>query len=410
MSPQTAVQPNHTLKVACYTFPHYHRSELSDALYAPGWTEYEVMRGCKPWFDGHDQPRVPLLGELDERSPTTWDVYGRLAVEHGIGVFIWDWYWYDGRPALHEALEEGFLRSKNCRSVEFSVMWTNHAWTRIYPTLDPDGRDRWEFAFPAPDESDEELWRSVTYLMSRYFHYPNYWRIGGKPVLCIWNTDSLRSRFGIEGTRTLLTELRGLARRMGHHGLHVHATLAGDELEDLEAMAIDSYGFYTSLSGGAGKRPESELIPSYDDVVKDVVERIWPEAEARSNLPFFPGISPGWDTSPRFLRRLRSNATERSVWPGTAYWGNPIIMSGETPAGFQRFVEAACVKARARVPEERIITIGCWNEWTEGHYMLPDTRFGYGMLRALKEGLTGKAREVGRDWYHGSAELKAELH
>jgi hypothetical protein len=246
--------------------------------------------------------------------------------------------------------------------------------------------------------------------MSRYFHRTNYWRIGGKPVLCICNAQSLRSPYGVEGTRTLLAELRALAGRMGHRGLHVNVTLAGDELDDLEAMAIDSYGFYTSLPEAAEQRPESELVPNYDEVVEDVVERIWPEAEARSNLPFFPGVSPGWDTSPRFLRHLRSNATGRSAWPGTAYWGSPMMISGDTPAGFQRFVEAACVKARARAPEERIITIGCWNEWTEGHYMLPDTRFGYGMLRSLKAGLTGEAREPGRDWYHGSAELKAEPH
>jgi len=32
-----------------------------------------------------------------------------------------------------------------------------------------------------------------------------------------------------------------------------------------------------------------------------------------------------------------------------------------------------------------ILTIACFNEWTEGHYLLPDNRFGYGMLDALAE-------------------------
>jgi len=31
-----------------------------------------------------------------------------------------------------------------------------------------------------------------------------------------------------------------------------------------------------------------------------------------------------------------------------------------------------------------VMVIGCWNEWTEGHYLLPDTKHGYGMLRALE--------------------------
>jgi Glycosyltransferase WbsX len=34
-----------------------------------------------------------------------------------------------------------------------------------------------------------------------------------------------------------------------------------------------------------------------------------------------------------------------------------------------------------------VLTIGYWNEWTEGHYLLPDTRHGYGMLRALERAL-----------------------
>ena len=31
--------------------------------------------------------------------------------------------------------------------------------------------------------------------------------------------------------------------------------------------------------------------------------------------------------------------------------------------------------------------IGCWNEWSEGCYLLPDLTYGYGKLKALAEGL-----------------------
>jgi hypothetical protein len=34
-----------------------------------------------------------------------------------------------------------------------------------------------------------------------------------------------------------------------------------------------------------------------------------------------------------------------------------------------------------------ILTIACFNEWSEGHYLLPDNRFGFGMLDALAEAL-----------------------
>ena len=31
-----------------------------------------------------------------------------------------------------------------------------------------------------------------------------------------------------------------------------------------------------------------------------------------------------------------------------------------------------------------MIQIPCWNEWTEGSYLEPDTRYGYGFLQAVK--------------------------
>jgi hypothetical protein len=384
--------------VACYTFPHYHRSALSDRLYGPGWTEYLVMRGAGPWFPEHPQPRVPLLGELDERDPATWERYVDLAADHGVDVLLWDWYWYEGEPALHEALEEGFLRAPNHDRVKFALMWVNHPWTRVYPTMGTDGSDAWEHACAAPDESLEDAWRSLSYLAARYFHHPSHWSLGNRPFLSVWDPDSLARRYGVEGTHELLAEVRALAARMGHEGIHVHACFPGGRTQDLSAMGFDSYGYYTSVPQAAAKRPASEQLPDYDELVTDIVEQMWPEADARSELPFFPGVAPGWDTTPRFLPRPRQAGVPRDTWPGRAYWGDPVLVTGETPAGFKRFVEAAVQFLADRPREHQVVTIGCWNEWTEGHYLLPDTRFGYGMLHALQEALTGVQERSPLDW------------
>ncbi len=206
------------LTVACYTFPHFHRSAYNDRLYAPGWTEYILMRGCRPWFPGHNQPRAPMLGELDERLPSTWDVYLDLAKEHGVDAFIFDWYWYGGGPALHEALEEGFLGSERRDGVQFAVMWTNHPWAYWFPTAgvaqsdqwpevrEPSGLGAFEFVDPGP-MSLEETWRGLTYAISRYFHDPGYWRIDGQPVLVIWDVGLLVRTFGADGTRRALRRI-----------------------------------------------------------------------------------------------------------------------------------------------------------------------------------------------------------
>ena len=32
----------------------------------------------------------------------------------------------------------------------------------------------------------------------------------------------------------------------------------------------------------------------------------------------------------------------------------------------------------------KFVTLTTWNEWTEGNYLEPDVRFGYGFLEAVK--------------------------
>ena len=48
------------------------------------------------------------------------------AADHGVNVFIYDWYWYDKRPFLENCLNDGYLKAKNNDKVKFYLMWANH--------------------------------------------------------------------------------------------------------------------------------------------------------------------------------------------------------------------------------------------------------------------------------------------
>jgi hypothetical protein len=71
----------------------------------------------------------------------------------------------------------------------------------------------------------------------------------------------------------------------------------------------------------------------------------------------------------------------RNQWPGTP------ILSGETPAAFEGLVRAGLAYLNQRPAIPPVLTIGRWNECTEGRYLLPDTKHGFGMLRSVARAL-----------------------
>lgn len=370
------------LSIACYTFPHYHRSALNDELYGEGWTEYVITRGARPRFEGHHQPRTPLLGELDEREPATWTQYNRLLKAAGVDTLIWDWYWLDGKPVLHEALEEGYLRSQH--QGRFAVMWTNAVWPIFIQTMHTDGSSSWPFVIESQD-SPEETWRSLCYVVARYLHLPNYMRLpNGDPFLVIYDTARLEAALTTSGVSQLFADLRAFARHCGHERIHIHASQGVVPVLDgfenfgrLEQMGYDSYGLYNPMVIAGMDRPEEEgMVLDYGVLAADTVSKVWPTVDGLSSLPFLPCVSPGWDNSPRFPRPA----------PGSRRGGGFVAVD-ETPAAFETLMRAAIDYVSERPSTPPVVLIGCLNEFTEGAYLLPDTRIGYGMLEAVSRSL-----------------------
>lgn len=369
------------LTVAAYLFPNYHPSAIHNKLYGEGWTEYNLVRSARPWFQGHQQPRGPLLGELDESKPATWEKYNTLAKQSGIDVYIWDWYWYNGEPALHEALENGFLRASNTGDVKFACMWTNHPWYILFPTEQTDGKPNYPPSYQPPDVTLEECWRSMSYIISRYFHLPNHWKIDGKPVLCIWDPNRLEKNIGVPATKKLFADLRAYAKQLGHKGIHIHSS--GFYTPNSKEVGYDTAGSYNPLDWTTRRfQPKENEISDYEVAAADVAFKLWPEHHKDFKVPYIPALSPGWDSTPRYVMPKK-----RPAIPNRDEWPRCVIFDNESPAAFKAFVQAAFAYLNKNKEVPAILTIACFNEWTEGHYLLPDNRFGYGMLDALAEAL-----------------------
>jgi|SRR5680860_669783 len=63
---------NHSDKitVAAYYFPNYHTGDPRNELnMGTNWSEWELVKAAQPRFPGHQQPKVPLWGFVDEKDP-----------------------------------------------------------------------------------------------------------------------------------------------------------------------------------------------------------------------------------------------------------------------------------------------------------------------------------------------------
>lgn len=119
--------------LSAYYFPNYHVDARNEQRYGTGWTEWELVKRAVPRFEGHILPHESAWGCLDETDPAVMQRKIEAATSHGIGHFIFDWYYYDDGPFLQRALDEGFLGAPNPEEMAFSLMWANHDWMDIFP-------------------------------------------------------------------------------------------------------------------------------------------------------------------------------------------------------------------------------------------------------------------------------------
>ena len=131
----------HTFTVAAYYFPNYHADPRNEEAHGPGWTEWDLLRHAKPRFRGHRQPRIPAWGYEDEADPRVFARKIDAAADHGIDVFLFDWYWHGNRPYLERALNEGYLAARNRDRLRFALMWANHDWGDIPGGVAAEGFD-----------------------------------------------------------------------------------------------------------------------------------------------------------------------------------------------------------------------------------------------------------------------------
>jgi hypothetical protein len=358
--------------VAAYIWPAYTGDEPRTRMFWPeGNGEWETVRKATAKYPGHTWPRRPRWGYCNEADPYVMEMQINAAADYGVNVFIYDWYWYDGRPFLETCLNHGYLGARNNDRIRFYLMWANHDVTHVWDKriAHVDGNVIWEAAVDR-----REFERVALRLIERYFTHPSYYTIDDKPVFMIYDLNNLVGGLGgIEPTADALAWWRGRAVAAGLPGLHLQLTSWGADRLNLSGVDAGATATPNAIVQRLGFDSQTHYqMVHYTDVDRDYAEIIpdmvneWEAMDATYDIPYFPHVSVGWDNNPRFTT-LR-----------------PRVVTHNTPLQVKKALVRARAYADAHPDQPPLITINSWNEWAETSYLQPDDLHGYGYLEAVK--------------------------
>jgi hypothetical protein len=216
----------------------------------------------------------------------------------------------------------------------------------------------------------DDFVRLVDMLAERYFSRKNYLRVEGRPYLSIFDSTFFVREMGEEGAARAVAAARARLRERGLAGLHLAAIEPNEEvIGRVRAIGFDSVTHYVLLPEWRG--------PSLQDYAEMAARRAaeWAGFARRSGLPYHPSVSPGWDASPR-------GADFGPARPDRYPW-SPVV-TGEHPDRFREALARALRFTRESAPPGGLTFVASWNEWSEGHTLEPDTRFGMRWLEAVR--------------------------
>ncbi|MBQ7101619.1 MAG: glycoside hydrolase family 99-like domain-containing protein [Clostridia bacterium] len=366
--------------IAAFIWPSYTGDEPRTRIFWPeGYGEWQTVKAMtNKGYEGCRWPRIPTWGYVNEADSRVMEMQIRCAVDYGVNVFIYDWYWYDNRPFLENCLNDGFLKARNNTDMKFMLMWANHDATHLWDKRNSDS------------DLSTVIWSGVVTpeifsnicdrTIEKYFKKENYYTIDGCPVYMIFDLDNFIRSFGTsQECKKAIEEFRRKTVEAGFRGLHFQVVYWGNKVfnwlsDNDECKGCKEYELYSYLGIDSVTNYNWGGSVHFDGDYKDLTEKYCQrleEATEKLEIPYYPNISVGWDNNVRFYDFM------------------PGVVTNNTPENFK----AACEKVKAftdnsmskGIMKAPFITVNSWNEWTETSYLQPDDLYGYGYLEAIKE-------------------------
>ena len=292
------------------------------------------------------------------------------ASDHGVNVFIFDWYWFDGRPFMETTLRNGFLKARNRDRMKFYLMWANHDVLNLWDTRLA-GIEENNIIWQGKVDRDE-FERICRRNIDMYFKLPECYKIDGKPVFMIYDVHNLIEGLGgVAQAKDALRWFRQEVKKAGFPDLDLMLTMWSPNLNysglDGNKTEVPANEFITQLGFNSSTHYQFAHYLWMDDDYENITQKAvqeWNRLDSTFTIPYYPHVSIGWDNSPR---------TNKSA-----------VTRNNTPENFRKALLQARDYADRHPQQTPLITINSWNEWTETSYLQPDNVNGYGYLQAVK--------------------------
>lgn len=313
------------------------------------------VQSCNLWREGtayagwdyvypYANKRKPYLGWYDEGNPeeTDWEI--KWQVEHGIGFEMHCWY----RPnnAINHPIKDGVLDQAIIKGL-FNARYGNLK----------------KFAIMCTDEgaceTNPQDWREnvIPYWIEYFFKDPRYMKIDGKPLLSIYQIVNFQRMFGgPDGARQAIQTLRDEVAQAGFPGLVLLMELRSADRNTMKVMksiGVDYCYAYTWITPDVNAQRQNNIAQR--------------DAAAAEQFGMLPCISMGWD---------------REAWG--VHDGGWVPM-----ANYRALLQWTRDDLMPSFPADslgrEIVMLPNWNEFGEGHFLLPNASGGFGYLDAMRE-------------------------
>ena len=361
------------VKIIAFYLPQFHTFPENDEWWGNGFTEWRTVKNAIPYFEKHEQPRIPLNDNYycldDDGSTLRWQA--EIAKKYGIYGFCFYHYWFNGKLLMEKPIKK--LLERDDIDINYCICWANENWTRAWA-------DKTQEILIEQHYGNKNDWKEHFYYFLKFFRDKRYIKINNKPMLIIYRPELMTER------EEMFNEWDRLTKANGFEGLYLLYQQnnynpnndsagkwfeAGIEYQPQCVMSLEKnkygkipYYIHSTVNYICDKtnimwNEKIAFSYSYDQLWDDILNR-FPQ---RDNM--YPGAFVDWDNTPRHKKR-------------------GSFCTGVTPEKFEYYLRKQLQRTKDIYGKEYLFLFA-WNEWGEGGYLEPDKKNGYKMLEAIKE-------------------------